>query len=307
MAKKILVVGIHGFVGHHLADELSSNNIEVVGLGLVDKLSAELSKKVVKYIKCDLTDMEQVDKMDLSDIDGVINLAALAVPSQSFSNEELYYKVNVKAHTNLIEKLIKDKRKIRVLSISSGAVYDSNQPMPLTESSKLITSGNPYAMSKKKMEEELAKFDYDGLEVIVVRPFNHTGPGQELGFILPDLTHKILHDDDLTVGPLNTSRDYTHVRDVARAYRMLLSHDKKLKHSTYNVCSGKATSRDELIEIIKKTVGRNDIEINIDPNIGRPSDPEVLYGSYERINQEIGWQPTKNVEDIVKDYVKWLG
>lgn len=306
MVKTILVVGINGFVGKHLTRDLSDSNYKVYGTGLDPSASPEIQSLVNNYTQCDLTVAEEVEKIPLHEVDAVINLAALATPGQSFNQAELYNKVNVLTHTNVLDRLKAINKRIRVLAISTGAVYDSAQPMPLTETSRLTKTGSPYVASKLLLEEKLDPYRESGYEVVVARPLNHTGPGQGSGFIVPDLTKRILAGGTLIVGPINTSRDYTHVADVVRAYRLLVTNPKPLRHTVYNICSGVATSRDELIGIIEKVVGRKKLPTQIDQSLGRPNDPVVLYGSHDRITQETGWKPTKNLEDIINDYVIWL-
>ena len=306
MSKTILVVGINGFVGKHLAGELADSGLTVHGTGLDPKVAPEIEQYVSQYSQCDMTDPADIRRLDLDDIDGVINLAALATPSQASIDAEQYHRVNVLAHTNLMEYLVELNKKIRVLAISTGAVYATDQTMPLTEESKVIEAGSPYAMSKLEMEHALEKFKTSGCEVVIVRPFNHTGPGQGPGFIVPDLANKLLGSDKLEVGPLNTSRDYTHVGDVVKAYRLLIEHPAPLKHTVYNVCSGVATSRDDLVRLIQEATGKTDIEVTVNQNLGRPSDPLILYGSHDRITAETAWEPTKTVAEIVDDYVSWL-
>ncbi len=306
MINNVLIVGVNGFVGKHLARELNSANIQVHGTGLDAECATDIKKLVASYTQCDLTNTTEVEHIVIDEIDAIINLAALATPSQTSLPDELYYKVNVLAHTNLLDRLVAEARMPRVLAVSSGAVYDSNQPMPLTEDSRLVTSGSPYAVSKVMLEEKLEAYREKGLEIIVARPLNHTGPGQGPGFIVPDLTQKIMTSDALTVGPLNTSRDYTHVDDVVRAYRLIASHSGDLPHHTYNICSGIATSRDELITAIEKALGKDKLPTTIDPTIGRPNDPLSLYGSYQRILEDLDWKPEKDLATIIQDYVTWF-
>jgi len=306
MQEAVLVVGINGFVGKHLARELHAHGFKVHGTGLDTTVSGEITDITTNYTQCDLTKSEEVKTIPLDDISIVINLAALAVPSQSFKQEELYYKVNVTAHTNLLDRLQEIDKFIRVLAVSSGGVYDSNQPMPLTEESALAESGSPYVLSKQMLETRLADYRDLGFDIIIARPFNHTGPGQGPGLIVPDLAHRIMTEDELVVGPLNTSRDYTHVKDVVRAYRLLISHEGSLKYPVYNICSGKPTSRDQLIELITKALGRPTLPRRVDPSIGRPNDPMVIYGNHARLTAETGWKPEKTLEDIINDYVTWL-
>src|SRR5690606_38366342 len=112
---------------------------------------------------------------------------------------------------------------VRIVAISTGAVYDPHQPMPLHEESRLVDreTGSPYALSKIAMERAMEKFVASGLDIVIARPFNHIGPGQLNGFIVPDLTSQVIESDAIKVGDLTTKRDYTDVRDVVKAYAKL--------------------------------------------------------------------------------------
>jgi GDP-4-dehydro-6-deoxy-D-mannose reductase len=305
MAKSILVAGINGFVGKHLAKELHSCGYEVFGTGMDENISPEITKEVKQYIKCDLTSPKDIEKLPLSDINAVINLAGLAQVGTSFGKEDLYNKINVEVHSLIIERIQQLNLNVRILVISTGAVYDNNQEMPLTESSPFINGGSPYAASKVLLEKTLEKYIEDGMDIIIARPFNHTGPGQLDGFIVPDLTSKILIQDEITVGPLNTSRDYTDVRDVVRAYRMIIEKPERSSHRVYNVCSGVPTSRDQIIEKIKAATGKETLEVKVDEALVRPNDALLIYGSNNRIGKDFGWQPSISIDKTIKDFVDW--
>lgn len=305
MSKSILVAGINGFVGKHLARELYQQGHLVYGTGTDEDISSEIASSVTKYVQCDLTSPQEVEKLPLEEIDAIINLAGLAQPSTSFGKEELYNRINVEVHSVLIEHIQKSNLKIRILAVSTGAVYDNNQAMPLTERSTLVEGGSPYAASKVLLERTLDKYIREGIEIVIARPFNHTGPGQLDGFIVPDLTSKILTQDELTIGPLNTSRDYTDVRDVVRAYRMIIEKSEQPLQKIYNVCSGIATSRDQLIEKIKAATGNKSLEIHVDQTLVRPNDAPLIYGNSDLLKNEFSWQPSISIDQTISDYVKW--
>jgi len=149
---KIFVTGINGFVGKHLARELKSRGCTVVGVGREVRLNNEISSVVDEYYVCDLTKTEDVAKLPLAEADAVINLAGFAAVGASFGNEELYMRVNIGVLTVIGEEIINKGFKTRMLAISTGAVYEPNQPLPLREDSELIKTGSPYAMSKIAME-----------------------------------------------------------------------------------------------------------------------------------------------------------
>jgi GDP-4-dehydro-6-deoxy-D-mannose reductase len=304
---KVLVVGINGFVGKHLARELYLRGHGVVGVGLDRSISEDVSSYVTEYIgDCNLLDVKSVGKIPLKNVDVVINLAGLSSVGASFANESLYIKMNVKVHTHLISRIKKTSPHIRIIAISSGAVYDSNQPMPLFETSKLSPMGSPYAASKIILEKELQDYIKLGMDITIVRPFNHIGPGQKKGFIVPDLAEKITKSNSITIGPINTSRDYTDVRDVVRAYALLAENPVSTKNRVFNICSGKAVSRDKLIEKIANVLRKNNIKTTVDMSLTRPNDAKIIYGSSDLFFQYFGWEPRIPLDKTIDDYMQWL-
>lgn len=302
----ILVTGVNGFVGKHLVRELKVQGHQVVGLGQ-DELSPDIGSLLMAYETCDLTDAKQVAKVPLGGIEAVINLAGLARVGQSFGADDLYKKVNVGVLTVLSERLLAIGSKARVIAVSTGAVYRPDQPMPLTEVSQTIQTGSPYALSKLMMEEAAHDLRRKGLDCIIVRPFNHTGPGQGPGFILADLYQRIIeaqtNGQPITISPQVTKRDFTDVRDVAKAYIGLVS-AKRLDFDTYNICSGVSHSGHEILDLLLDCLElRGKVTLQSDESLIRPHDPTDLYGSYERIAKQIGWRPTISLEQTVQDFV----
>jgi GDP-4-dehydro-6-deoxy-D-mannose reductase len=312
MMMKIIVTGINGFVGHHVAVALHQSGFLVVGIGNQEKVNDDLKDIVKTYIRCDLTLASDVEKIKLSEVDAIINLAGLASVGGSFGNGEQYNKVNVGVHTTLYEECLKQNAKPRIVAVSTGAVYNPNQPLPITESSSLAKhqETNEYVVSKLLMEDSLAPYASRGLKIIIARPFNHSGPGQLPGFLLPDLSQQIENalkeGQPLMVGNLDTKRDFTDVRDVARAYVELATCDEsKLKHTIYNICSGSSISGKEMLRFVMDTYGASNMTTEIDPSRIRTNEIMEIYGSRERITQDIGWEPTISVQQMVEDFVEW--
>src|SRR5207244_662028 len=125
-----------------------------------------------EYARCDLTDSEQVSKLPIDNIDSMINLAGLAKVGDSFKDAEKYKLVNVAVVYVQDERLVREKKQTRVIAISTGALYDPNQALPLTEESTITRQGSPYALSKALMEDTASKLREQGLDAVVVRPFN---------------------------------------------------------------------------------------------------------------------------------------
>jgi GDP-4-dehydro-6-deoxy-D-mannose reductase len=307
--KKVIVTGINGFVGHHLAKELSKNNITVIGTGMDRLLDPALSPYVEDYVEeCDLTQDKDISRLPLHEAMCIINLAGLASVGASFAKSSEYIRINVAVHETIAKRILNEKLKLRMISVSSGAVYDTDADMPITEKSALAKDGSPYSISKIEMEKSLYAYQKKGLDIIIVRPFNHIGPGQLPGFLVPDLYFQIQNsikaNEPLSIGNLGTKRDYTDVRDVVRAYAMLATAKRNhLKHSIYNVCSEKSVSGTKILALILKYCNIKNIRTEIDPSKLRPNDPLDITGSNERIRSEINWKPTIEIEKTIADFI----
>lgn len=302
----VLVTGVNGFVGQHLARVLKQQGHTVFGTGL--PATIEDSSNCDRYFgSCDLTKDSDVKKISLDEVDAIINLAGLAQMGASFMQEDLYMRTNVAVHTTLAKRLLETSRfDVRVVAVSSGAVYDPDQDMPLTEKSRLAPDSSPYSRSKIAMEVALKDFKDKGLDIVITRPFNHVGPGQATGFLIPDLAKQIVETEGtiLKVGNLKTKRDYTDVRDVAKAYAKLAT-SRDLQHSVYNVCSGKSVSGEDILSILKLAFGRPDLKIEVDESKFRPNDAMVHYGSNHRIHVDTGWEPVIPLTQTLDDFAKW--
>lgn len=304
----ILITGINGFVGKHLAREVYSRGLQVYGIGNnEDKVSEEITDIVVKYSKCDIANPESVKSLNLTEVSGIINLAGLANVGVSFSQPELFMKVNVDVLRVLAEEYFKQNPKGRMLAVSSGSIYDPFQSMPLKEDSDLLAEASPYALSKIAMEKEATKIRENGFDCVVARPFNHIGPGQGLGFLVPDMINKLRNIDkgkpDLVVGNIDTVRDYTDVRDIVRAYVDLITANK-LNHSTYNICSGNGKSGKEIIETISQALGI-DQNLNLikDESLFRPNDPPKHIGDHKLISTDTSWEPEIQLQTTIQDII----
>lgn len=306
MCMNILVAGINGFVGKHLTKELHKQAHSIIGCGLDDALDSSLRQLPIKYYgNTDLTNSESISKLPLSAIDAVINLAGLAQVGKSFGNKEAYERVNVEVHTKLIDELLKVNPSTRIVSVSTGAVYDNDQQMPLAEDSMLTQSGSPYAQSKILMEEAMAKLAEQGADIVIARPFNHIGPGQLPGFLLPDLANQLLKSDEIEVGNLATERDYTDVRDVVKAYTLLAT-QPTLGHFIYNICSGTSIKGSVILDKLAISMKKPNYKVMIDKSKIRPNDPEKVIGDNSRIKADTGWHPTIPLEQTIDDFVKAL-
>jgi GDP-4-dehydro-6-deoxy-D-mannose reductase len=300
---KILVTGVNGFVGAHLIRELVQNGNEVVGVGGPIG-NAGTPESLRAYLQLDLNSKEAAQTIDFTDIDGVIHLAGLAAVGPSFDDPMLYINTNIGIESNLFEAALAQGAKPRFLIISSGALYDPRADLPLTETSRVLPS-SPYAVSKLGQEELAKYYTSRGLECIIARPFNHIGPGQMGGFIVPDLAMQVVaveqgKSSEISVGNLDSERDYTDVRDIARAYRLLL--EKGKSEQTYNICTGKSVSGHAILDaLMSLSPSRPAVTANQD--LMRPSDNPIIFGSHDKLTADTGWQPEISLDTTLSDVV----
>lgn len=299
--KRVVVTGVNGFVGKHLTRELVEHDIEVIGIGQEDAAHEEISEKLENYYSADLTREWPVK----SRIDAVIHLAGLAAVGPSFDRPQDYINLNSAMVTNMVEFYVRTKVAApRFVVVSSGALYSPKQAMPLDEDAALAM-GSPYAVSKLLVENQCEYYRSRDIECVVARPFNHIGPGQGPGFLVPDVLAQLQEGDEITVGNIDTRRDYTDVRDIARAYRLLAT-QPELAHTTYNACSGVSVSGREIIELLTKNIGKSDVSITVDKSKVRPTDPADIRGDASRLQKDTGWTPEISLEQTLKDCVKSL-
>ena len=301
--KKILVTGANGFVGQHLAKELKDNNYYVMGIGGNIGLNNK-PENIDEYIVVDLSNKDEVGKIDFSSLDGIVHLAGLAAVGPSFENPMQYIDVNIGIEVNLFEACKSQNSKPKFIIISSGTIYSPDNEMPLNEKSSVLPN-SPYAVSKLGQEDMAKYYESVGFEVVTARPFNHIGPGQGLGFIVPDLTKQIVdfkngESEEVMVGNLDSERDYTDVRDIARAYRLLLEDGKS--GEIYNICTGSPNSGKTILEALIK-IANVDPKITLDKSRLRPSDNPVIFGDYKKLYNDTGWRPEISLDTTLRDVI----
>lgn len=300
----VTITGVDGFVGKHLAREAKDRGLRVVGVSRSRELATDLHEVVDEFVQADLT--AEFPAGALSDV--VFHLAGLAAVGQSFHEPQSYISTNSSMITNLCEAMLRQQgtNQTRVVAVSTGAVYRSAPiPMPLTEASATWVP-SPYVLSKLLIEQQFEYYRSLGISAIVARPFNHIGPNQGLGFLIPDLWERLRSTDSgvpLAVGNLATRRDYTDVRDVVRAY-VDLALQEELKYPVYNVCSGRSVSGQELLTELCE-VAQIDVPVlktNLD--LVRPNDAGEIVGSHRRLTDETGWIPEITVRESIEDFLR---
>lgn len=292
---RVLVTGSKGFVGQWLIAHLEEQGDEVIGLDAEVDITGSAGLR---------------DAVVTAAPDAICHLAALASVGASWGASEATYQVNTVGTANLLDAALAcTPRRPRVLLISSSEVYGRVSPdeLPLTEESA-IAPVSPYAASKAAAEiVGQQAWLGSGLEVIRARPFNHTGPGQRHDFVVPALAEQIARAvrtgaDRLSTGNLEARRDISDVRDVVRAYRLLLIGGEP--GGVYNICRGEAVSIREVAERLLSIAGV-DLPIVVDPERVRPVEIPELRGDRHRIERAVGWKPEVPLERTLADVLAY--
>lgn len=304
MSEKIIVTGVNGFVGEYVVDTFKEDGFEVVGIGSDNNPNEKVAHKLDTYVSCNLLDVDSVNNIDLNNARAIIHLAGLSAVSRSFDQAQRYISDNAVMTYNLLDHAKTSNMQGRAIVVSSGALYDPNQPLPISEESATSPT-SPYAIGKLASEHVVDYFRNRGLDAVIARPFNHIGPGQKEGFILPDIYAQLSSvgsGGEIQVGNLNTRRDYTDVRDIVAGYKALALADS-LDHRLYNICSGKSLSGKDILALVERIGNYTDIKVSIDPSKIRPSDIMDIYGDSSRIRKELGWQPQYDIEQTIADFI----
>jgi GDP-4-dehydro-6-deoxy-D-mannose reductase len=301
--RSLVVTGVDGFVGRHVARQAKSAGMAVHGIGYSGDIDSTISESLDSYVAADL----QQGWPPTPRADAVIHLAALAAVGPSFGQPQKYIEANSAMVTHMAESLVSSSFAGTLLTVSSGAVYEPLGDGTQTESSP-IGFTSPYVVSKMLVEHQMDYYRRRGIRAVVTRPFNHIGPGQGQGFLVPDLIQQLVHHDSaqpMPVGNLGTSRDYLDVRDVARAY-LTLATAPTHHHLVYNVCSGVSVAGTEIMELICGAMGIPVPTTEVDPARYRPVDAQRITGSSERLRDEFGWAPRYTLAQSIADAVAYV-
>lgn len=302
MTRRLVVTGVDGFVGRHLARIASECGFEVFGISRSAEVDSSLSASLAGFFVADLR-REWPRGLPLEA--DIVHLAGLAAVGPSFDRPQEYIEGNSAIATRMGEALVAADFAGRVVGVSTGAVYAQQAGEAARTEGDPVAFTSPYVVSKILVENQLAYYARRGLRTVVARPFNHIGPHQGPGFLLPDLLLQQRSSGpggSLRVGNLTTSRDYTDVRDVARAY-LALATAPDLRHHVYNVASGASRSGMQILEALSAALGRPVPPLDVDESLIRATDPPVIVGDASRLTADTGWKPIIPFETTIVDSV----
>jgi GDP-4-dehydro-6-deoxy-D-mannose reductase len=294
------VTGATGFVGRHLIHELTQ------ALPAAEIHGTALAEEAVPYHlhKIDLKDTAGVCALiDAVRPDHIYHLAALASPRLSFADPWGTLENNIRSQLNLFLACLENGDAPRILVISSAEIYQTDTD-PLDENTPFNPT-SPYGVSK--IAQDMLAFQYaqtHHLPILRARPFNHIGPGQAAGFVATDFALQIARIEAgqqppvIRVGNLAARRDFTDVRDVVRAYRLIV--ERGQPGAVYNIATGAAYSIQDLLDILL-SFSAVSIEVQVDPSRFLPVDAPIKIGDARRLHADTGWQPTIHFEQTLHD------
>jgi GDP-4-dehydro-6-deoxy-D-mannose reductase len=296
---RVLVTGANGFVGRWLVAELEAAGHEAVAAPPAQEL--------------DIADLAGVGALVASvRPDAVAHLAAVSFGPDASADPDVALRTNVGGTVAVVEAAL--AARVPLLAVSSSEVYRvrSGEPMPLAEDHPLGPRA-AYGLSKAGAEGVvLGAVATRGLEAIVVRPFNHTGPGQRPLFAVPAFAGRILEaarqgDRTIRAGNVDAARDLSDVRDVVVAYRRLLEllvdRPARALPLVVNVASGRAIKMRDVIARLAAAVG-HEVEIEIDSGLLRPDDPPVIVGNAALLRELTGWSPRIDLDETLRDVLE---
>jgi GDP-4-dehydro-6-deoxy-D-mannose reductase len=278
---RALLTGASGFVGGYLARHLDQCGDEVVALA--DSVDLGYPEGALAF----------AEQLKATEPDVIYHLAALTHVGRSWEDPASTMRVNAMGTLSVLEAARAQSHPPRVMLISSSEVYGAGEGRPIHEDDPLRPV-TPYAASKVAAEYlGLQAFLGRGLDVVRARPFNHIGPGQADIFVVSALARRIVEAEragggPIAVGNLAAARDFTDVRDVVRAYRLLATNGAA--GEVYNVCSGVARQVEELFKVLIAH-SRVPVEPREDPELFRPVDVPMLVGDNSRLIELTGWHP----------------
>jgi len=289
---RALITGGQGFVGRHLAQHLRDAGDEV---SIADR-------------EVDVTDRASLSSsMTACTPEVIYHLAAMTSVAESWTRPAEFTRVNVLGTAHLLDAAHEVVPEARVVLVSSSEVYGivRETDLPLTENSPTVPA-NPYSTSKLEAElvaREAVRSRQQA--VVIARPFNHIGPGQSTTFVVPALVKRMLDATAqgrhfIMVGDLSTRRDFSDVRDVVRAYRLLAEWGRP--GDAYNVASGHDIALSDVAEEIRRRINPG-IEFLIDPELLRPIEVPVNRGSFEKLHEATGWEPTISLAQSLDDVI----
>ena len=313
---KLLITGFAGFVSNHFLELINKlePGSEILG---IDKMAPSINHANYSNLEIQYKDIDLLDRPVITDVltsfrpEYILHLASISSVAQSWQTPLDSFVNNTNIFLNLVEHIRVNNIDCRILSIGSSEEFGevTESELPLTEDHPLKPV-SPYAVARVS-QEMLSKIYADGFneDIVMTRSFNHIGPGQKDIFVISSFAKKLVllkntnsADNTIVTGNLSIIRDFVDVRDVVRAYYLLLKNGRK--GEIYNICSGKGSVLKDIILKMSELLGLQ-IKIEVDPKLIRPNENKKVIGSYKKINEELGWKPEISIEKSLSDIIEY--
>lgn len=296
--KKVLIFGGYGFAGKYLIKEFENNGYEVYA---TDKV---VNHTDIHSIECNILDKSKVDQIvDKVQPDYIVNLAAISSVGRSWSIPGETIEINICGTVNILEAVRKNNANIRVLLIGSSEEYETCNS-PIDENVRL-NANNPYGISKLTQEMVASLYrEHFNMEIYYVRAFNHTGVGQKDNFVIPSWCKQIAAISKsgkpgvVRVGNLTVRRDFSNVKDIVRAYRMVIESDDC--YTVYNIGSGKSVQLSEILKYII-SLCKQEVKVETEQAMIRPIENPIICCNHSLITEKLGWKPEYSIFDTAKE------
>jgi GDP-4-dehydro-6-deoxy-D-mannose reductase len=313
--KTCIVTGASGFVAHYILDYFSSIDYidKVIGIDTVEPKTRFLKRKLEFDIRLiNLLDCVAIeDLIRTSKPDFIVHLASFSSVANSWKHPTKSFINNTNIFLNLVEAVRKFSPKSKILSVGSSEEYGcvSKECLPLVETNVLRPT-SPYAVARVSQEMLSLVFTQGyGMRIVMTRSFNHIGRYQKEVFVIPKLISQFVRAERMgkrevviKAGDLDVVRDFTDVRDVVKAYTLLLEHG--VVGEIYNVCSGIGYRLIDVVDIIGRITGVRPTVIT-DKTFIRPLENKEIVGCNDKIKDCCGWEPSISLEESIKDIIKY--
>src|SRR3989338_1916665 len=304
---RVLITGITGFVGHHLSELFIKEGYDVFGTAFTSK---DFTSKKVKIFKCDIRDADNIKNI-VSEIkpQQIYHLSAESYPPDSLINPKTTYDINFYGTMNLLDAVRDSGLNSKILFVGSADEYGViSEGTPVTEDFPL-TPLSPYAVSKTAAD--LLSYSYakiHSMNIIRVRPFNHTGPYQKSIYVCSSFAKQIAEIESgarepiVYTGNLDIQRDFTDVRDMVQAYRLAL--EKCTSGEAYNICSERSYSIRWILDTLLKSA-KISVEIKEDKTKLRSTDITTIRGNCSKFKTATGWKPVIQFDKTLNDILNY--
>ena len=304
MADKVLVTGGAGFIGSSLVRKLLGMHYSIT---VLDDLSTGLKENLprsrkIRLIEGDVRDFDLVSKV-IKSHPRVVHLAAQAFIPFSYQMPLQVAEMNAIGSINILKACLDSKVK-RLVHISSSEVYGPAQYVPMNEKHPLRPCST-YSVAKLAADLWAQTFFWEHkLPVVILRPFNTFGPRENLPYFIPEMIRQCLKEPAISVGNLETSRDFTYVEDTTNAMTKALE-TESIEGEIINIGTGKTNKMKEILALIKKETGAEDKQAVVDKERLRPRDVETLVTDNSKARKLLGWKPETTFEQGIRKSIQW--